>query len=111
MGQFEYLGRHDLVGTAVGNGSFDAGALKESTFKTLVRKGVPIRALAKFDNVTTPWIASSQMKHRILHAMQAIMLDPRNLDEMKSTAKHGFLAGSDADYDLIRKAMERSQNF
>jgi len=106
-----YLGRHDLVGTAVGNGSFDAGALKESTFKKLVKKGVPIRALVKFDNVTKPWIASSQMSPQILNAMQAIMLDPKNLDEMKSIAKNGFLAGSDADYDLIRKAMARSENF
>ena len=111
LSQFEYLGRHDLVGTAVGNGSFDAGALKESTFKKLVKKGVPIRALVKFDNVTKPWIASSQMSPQILNAMQAIMLDPKNLDEMKSIAKNGFLAGSDADYDLIRKAMARSENF
>ncbi|MDA9789790.1 PhnD/SsuA/transferrin family substrate-binding protein [Amylibacter sp.] len=111
LSQFEYLGRHDLVGTAVGNGSFDVGALKESTFKKLVKKGVPIRALVKFDNVTKPWIASSQMSPQILNAMQAIMLDPKNLDEMKSIAKNGFLAGNDADYDLIREAMARSANF
>lgn len=111
LSEYEYLGRHDLVGTAVGNGSFDAGALKESTFKKLKGKGVPIRALMKFDNVTKPWIASSKMSTKVLAAMQAIMLDPDNLDEMKSIAKNGFLAGSDADYDIIRQAMERSENF
>lgn len=52
--EFEYLGRHDLVGEAVGAGRFTAGALKESTYKKLVAKGVPIRVLASFDNVTKP---------------------------------------------------------
>lgn len=111
LSQFEYLGRHDLVGTAVGNGSFDAGALKEGTFKKLVKKGVPIRALMTFENVTKPWIASSQMAPEILTAMREIMLDPENLDALKSVAKHGFLEGTDADYDIIRQAMERSENF
>lgn len=36
---YEYLGRHDRVGTAVGAGQFDAGALKESTFRKLKKKG------------------------------------------------------------------------
>ncbi len=111
LSEYEYLGRHDLVGTAVGNGSFDAGALKESTFKKLVKKGVPIRALMTFENVTKPWIASSKMTPEVLQAMREIMLDPNNLDEMKSIAKNGFLEGFDADYDIIRKAMERSENF
>lgn len=111
LSEFEYLGRHDLVGTAVGNGSFDAGALKESTFKKLVKKGVPIRALVTFDNVTKPWIASSDMSPKVLNAMRAVMLDPDNLEEMKSIAKNGFLEGFDADYDIIRQAMERSENF
>ncbi|MEN8196172.1 MAG: PhnD/SsuA/transferrin family substrate-binding protein, partial [Pseudomonadota bacterium] len=46
LSKYEYLGKHDKVGVAVGRGQFDAGALKESTFKKLVKKGVPIRALA-----------------------------------------------------------------
>ena len=52
--------------------------------------------MVKFDKVTKPCIASSQMSPQILNAMQAIMLDPKNLDEMKSIAKNGSLAGSDA---------------
>jgi phosphonate transport system substrate-binding protein len=111
LSNFEYLGRHDLVGTAVGNGSFYAGALQENTFKKLVKNGVPIRALITFDNVTKPWIASSQMSKNVLNAMREIMLDPKNLEEVRSIAKNGFLAGEDADYDIIRVAMERSANF
>jgi len=111
LSEFEYLGRHDLVGTAVGNGSFDAGALKESTFEKLVKKGVPIRSLMTFDNVTKPWIASSKIPPEILDAMREIMLEPKNLDALKSVAKHGFLGGDDADYKIIRQAMERSEHF
>jgi len=57
----DYLGRHDRVGTAVGNGDFDAGALKSSTFNKLRDKGVPIRKLVSFDNVTKPWLAASTL--------------------------------------------------
>lgn len=108
---FEYLGRHDLVGSAVGNGSFTAGALKESTFKKLVEKGVPIRALATFENVTKPWIASPTMSPRVFEAMKAILLDPENLDLMKTVSRNGMLEGTDADYDPIRNAMEQSSSF
>ena len=35
LGKYDYLKRHDRVGAAVGSGQYDAGALKESTFKKL----------------------------------------------------------------------------
>lgn len=108
---YEYLGRHDLVGEAVGAGKFSAGALKESTFKELVAKGVPIRALASFDNVTKPWLARAGLDERVLEAMKSVMLSSQNEEMMKRVAKNGFLAGSDEDYDFVRRAMIRSQGF
>ena len=109
---FEYLGRHDLVGEAVGAGRFAAGALKESTFKDLVEKGVPIRALFVFDNVTKPWLASSNMSPELLDAMRRVMLATTGKeDEVRTVAKNGFLDGSDADYDFVRRAMQKSQQF
>src|SRR5205807_9275849 len=53
---YEYLGRHDKVGTAVGSGQFDAGALNEETFNRLVASGVPLRAMAKHPNTGRPWL-------------------------------------------------------
>ncbi len=108
---FEYLGRHDLVGEAVGAGKFSAGALKESTFKELVAKGVPIRALVSFDNVTKPWLARSGLDPKVFDAMQQIMLSSQNEEMVKRVSKNGFLAGGDEDYDFIRRAMKRSQDF
>jgi len=109
--EFSYLGRHDLVGEAVGAGRFSAGALKESTYKKLVAKGVPIRALMSFDNVTKPWIASSNVSPTVVAAMRRVMMSSENEEIVRQIAKNGFLEGSDGDYDFVRRAMERSHLF
>lgn len=108
---FEYLGRHDVVGTAVGAKKFTAGALKEDTFQKLVKRGVPIRILFDFDNVTKPWLAASDLDPRVLAAMQQVMLSMHNDEIAASIAKDGFLEGTDSDYDFIRRAMLRSRDF
>ncbi|MDC0660484.1 PhnD/SsuA/transferrin family substrate-binding protein [Leisingera sp. SS27] len=109
--EFAYLGRHDLVGEAVGAGRYTAGALKESTYKKLVAKGVPIRVLASFDNVTKPWLASPEMPADVLEAMRKVMLSSENEEIVRRISKNGFLLGDDQDYDIIRRAMERSLAF
>ncbi len=111
LSDFEFLGRHDLVGEAVGSGRFQAGALKESTFKKLVKKGVPIRVLFEFENVTKPWLAHPDIAPHVLDAMRQVMLASENEDIVRKIAKNGFLEGADADYDFVRDAMEKSLNF
>ncbi|MBY6067850.1 PhnD/SsuA/transferrin family substrate-binding protein [Leisingera aquaemixtae] len=109
--EFAYLGRHDLVGEAVGAGRYTAGALKESTYKKLVAKGVPIRVLASFDNVTKPWLASADMPENVLEAMRRVMLSSEHEEIVRRISRNGFLLGEDQDYDIIRRAMERSLAF
>lgn len=109
--EFAYLGRHDLVGEAVGAGRFNAGALKESTYRKLVAKGVPIRALMSFENVTKPWLASADVSPTVVVAMRRVMLSSENDEIVRQIAKNGFLEGSDADYDFVRRAMEQSLLF
>jgi phosphonate transport system substrate-binding protein len=108
---YEYLGRHDRVGSAVGEGRFTAGALKESTFKKLVKSGVPIKVLFEFENVTKPWLAASDLEPEVLAAMRQVMLGTTDANVLGSIAKDGFLEGFDADYDFIRKAMKHSNTF
>ncbi len=108
---FEYLGRHDRVGAAVGAAKFDAGALKESTFKKQVAAGVQIRALQKFDNVTKPWLAASDMDPVVLAAMRKVMLETTDPAALSSISKSGFVEGFDADYDFVRSAMTQSADF
>lgn len=108
---FDFLGRHDLVGTSVGLGKHDAGALKESTFKKLVSKNTPIKSLVEFNNVTKPWLAKSDMDPKVLDAMRQVMLAATDETALRGIAESGFLQGTDADYDTIRTSMKRSQGF
>lgn len=111
LSSYEYLGRHDKVGTAVGAGDFDAGALNESTFKKLVEKGEPIRELVRFPNVTKPWIARSGLDPVVFNALKESLLELKNKDALKGLKTDGFLEGSDSDYSQIRAAMENNFQF
>ena len=82
--EYGYLKRHDTVGSAVGNKYFDAGALKESTFKKLVSKGTTIREIARFPNVTKPWLHSSKLNAEIVKNLQQSLLE---IDDPKITKK------------------------
>ncbi len=111
LAHYKYLGRHDLVGHAVGGAQFDAGALKEGTFRRLVKQGVPIRKIAEFPNVTKPWIARAGLDEDLVLAIRESLLsldDPRALKALK---KDGFLPGDDADYQRIRAAVENNGRF
>ncbi len=111
LGHYEYLGRHDKVGHAVGAGHFDAGALKEGTFKRLVKQGVPIRQIAQFPNVTKPWIARSGLDEHLFRAIQQSLLSLKDPKALKALKKDGFLPGDDADYSRIRFAIEGNGRF
>lgn len=111
LNKYEYLGRHDRVGTAVGAGDFDAGALNESTFKKLVKAGEPLRELAKFPNVTKPWIARSGLDATIFEALQLSLLEIKQKEALKGLKIEGFLNGGDADYAVIREAMDFNYKF
>ncbi len=109
--KFEYLGRHDRVGMAVGQGEYDAGALKESTFKKLAKKSVPLRAIAVFPNVTKPWIARAGLPTKLRKALQNALLAVRDKTALTVIKKSGFLKATDADYSTIRQAIKQSQHF
>ena len=111
LSRYEYLGRHDKVGTAVGAGSFDAGALNEKTFKKLVDAGENIRELVRFPNVTKPWIARSNLDEDILAALRESLLSITNKKILATMKIDGFLEGDDRDYSVIRQAMENNQAF
>lgn len=111
LGSYEYLGRHDRVGHAVGIGQYDAGALKESTFNKLKKKGIPIRLLAAFQNVTKPWLASSILDKKVYEALQECLLELEDPAILKTLKMDGFVVGSDKDYAMIRKAILDNTSF
>lgn len=111
LSSFEYLFRHDRVGTVVGSGRYDAGALKESTFKKLKDSGVKIRKLADFPNVTKPWIASSQLNGRLTKALKASLMGFNDKLALEKLKKAGFLPATDDDYATIKESMLRNDEF
>jgi len=111
LSRYEYLGRHDKVGTAVGAGAFDAGALNEKTFKNLQKNGEPIRELVRFPNVSKPWIARSGLDAEVLTALRESLLSITDPTVFKAMKIDGFLEGSDLDYAVIRRAMENNDAF
>ena len=111
LGHYDYLQRHDQVGYAVASGEYDAGALKEGTYKRLVKKKVPLRTIAVFPNVTKPWVASSGMDDRVFAGLKQSLLRYRDSEGRKGFAKDGFLEGTDEDYVAIRAAMRGNEQF
>ncbi len=111
LSRFEYLGRHDTVGTAVGAGHFDAGALNEATYSKLVAKGVPIRELARFPNVTKPWIAREGLPQRLFDALRHALLTTEDEIVTATLKADGFVPGEDSDFADIRAAIEMNDKF
>lgn len=109
--RYEYLGRHDRVGTAVGNNEFDAGALKLSTFDKLRKKNVAIREIYRFKNVTKPWIARAGLGEKVADALKNALLELDDTNVLRAIKKSGFLVGDDRDFEVIREAMKRSEQF
>jgi len=111
LSHYAYLGRHDRVGHAVATGQYDAGALKEGTFKKLVRRGAKIRAIAKFPTVNKAWVASSELSDSIYRELQQVMLGLNDESLFKPFSRKRFVAGLDEDYDGISDAMDKNQRF
>lgn len=108
---YVYLQRHDRVGHAVANGSYDAGALKEGTYKKLKKANLPIRALGEFDNVNKPWIANSDMQEDLFNALREVMFNLSAPEAFDALGRKQFVVGNDADFEDIRKAMAINETF
>lgn len=111
LAAYDYLGRHDLVGSAVAAGSYDAGALKEGTFRRVVENGGQLRALAVFPNVTKPWVARAGLSERLAAALRAALLEINDPATLAALGADGFAAGNDEDYLTIRLAIEKNNEF
>jgi len=109
--RYEYLGRHDAVGAAVGAGLFDAGALEETIFQKLLEEGTPIRALHSFPNVTKAWVSRAEMDVRIADGLRRALLRIKDPDVLRALRFDGFLPGTDSDYAITRQALEDNARF
>jgi phosphonate transport system substrate-binding protein len=108
---YEYLGRHDKVGPAVGAGLFAAGALEGTMFRKLQAQGVPIRAIHVMRNATKAWAARAGLNPRVKRALREALLDIHDKEALTALRFDGFLAGLDSDYDPTREAMIHNPEF
>ena len=108
---FDYLDRHDMVFKAVETEVYDAGALKESTFKKLNKDG-QLRVVHSFDNITKPWIAKGGMEQNVFDALKEALLSLKDPEAMKNLKEAtGFLPTTDDEYVFVRKGMQLSKEF
>lgn len=107
--RWEYLGRHDKVGLAVALKQFDAGALNEKTFQRLLKEGKPLRELARFENVTKPWIARAGLDDEVFLALRNSLLRLRDTNALAVLGFDGFAETTDADYAAIRQALKLTE--
>lgn len=111
LSHHEYLGRHDKVGRAVGSGLYDAGALEGTTFAKLVAKGIPLRAIATFENSTRPWVARAGMDQRMIMALREALSRLDNDKALLALRFEGFLPGDDSEYEPTRQAIRENPRF
>ncbi|HTI85498.1 MAG TPA: PhnD/SsuA/transferrin family substrate-binding protein [Alphaproteobacteria bacterium] len=111
LSRFEYLGRHDAVGAAVGAGLFDAGALEETMFAKLVARGTPIRELSRFPNATKPWVARAGLDNAVVTGLRAALLRVKDSEALASLRFDGFMPGVDSDFEATRQAVAENELF
>jgi phosphonate transport system substrate-binding protein len=110
LSQSEYLGRHDKVFTAVELGDFDAGSLKESTFKKL-NKHDQLRVLHRFENITKPWIARAGLEANLYASLSEALTGLMDKALLKQYKVSAFVKSSDAEYQYVREGMLKSGKF
>lgn len=108
--KYDYLGQHDKVATSVFRKKYDAGAFKNGILKkaALAKK---LRVIAKFPNVTQPWVGRKGLSPEISEHLTKALLAIKNKKLLKKLKRDGFLAGTDADYAQIRKSIEQNDLF
>ena len=111
LSSYTHLERHDIVGLAIAHGQYDAGALKESTFNRLIAQGNRLRAIASFDNITKPWVASALLDDKLKEQLKDVLISLENKDAFNALKKDGFLPGKDEDFLMVRSAMANNLEF
>ena len=106
---FKYLGRHDKVALAVANNNFDAGVVKEKTYKKYKDRGLKI--IYKFENVTKPWLVKENMPKELYKALKQSMLNLKDKKILKIFKGDGFVETTDNEYDFVRKGMDLAKRF
>jgi phosphonate transport system substrate-binding protein len=115
FGSYRFLGHYDNIARGVMNGDFDAGILKDTTAYHWEKKGLRIfytsPELPPYNIVVSQSMPTSTAK-AIQSALLKLNLDNpehRNVIKALDQSYDGFVATSDAEYDIIRKIVKPFQ--
>jgi phosphonate transport system substrate-binding protein len=107
---YAYLGRHDKVALAVAAGNYDAGVVKENTYKKYAASK-RLKEIGRFPNVTKPWVVRAGFDEKRFGVLQQALLELKDKKILKNLKQDGFLAAEDDDYEFVRQGMQRSEEF
>jgi len=107
---YEYLGRHDKVALAVAAGNYDAGVVKENTYKKYAASK-RLKEIGRFPNVTKPWVVRAGFDEKLFGILQQALWELKDKKILKNLKQDGFLPAADNDYEFVRQGMQRSKEF
>lgn len=102
---YDYVGHHEAVGLAVSSGRFDAGAMNSRMYKKLVDRGLKLRAIASFENVTRPWVARAGLPAGIADSLRGALLGLDDPEILAALGFDGFLPAVDTYYEPTRRVI------
>ena len=105
LGGYAYVGHHEAVGLAVWAGRFDAGAMNSRMYEKLVDRGVRLRAIASFENVTRPWVARAGLPAETAEGLQEALLSLDDPEILAALGFDGFLPAVDTYYEPTRRVI------
>jgi phosphonate transport system substrate-binding protein len=102
-----FLGAHDAVARAVETGKVQAGALSRPIYDSLLNSGKldasKLRVLAETRPIPNyPMAMQAKLSPQLKAQIRAAFLDIKDPGILKSFRAEGFVATSDADYDVLR---------
>lgn len=103
LGDYDYVGHHEAVGLAVSSGRFDAGAMNSRMYEKLVDRGVRLRAIASFENVTRPWVARAGLPVETAEGLREALLSLDDPELLEALGFDGFLPAVDNYYEPTRR--------
>lgn len=107
LSAYAFLGRHDRVASAILRGKYDAGSFKVSTYKKLLKQGKKFSVLLSYPIVYKPWLARENLSESAFNAIQSALLSFSDQD----INHEGFSHAKEADFDLVKKAMDANAIF
>lgn len=102
---YDYVGDHEAVGLAVGSGRFDAGVLNRRIYDKLVNRGIRLRPIASFENVTRAWVARAGLPAETAESLRDALLGLDDPDLLKILGFDGFLPAEEAYFEATRRVI------